>query len=437
MKRARLARLSALLILVGLFCVPTLGWGAQSAGHDANAFSAEDPASFDRFRVWLWTMDQGDEVYALFGHNALVIEDRWTGQSLAWNWGLFNFEDEDFLPRFLRGTMRYSMGPADPGAFLDSYVRANRTVYQNEVHLTQSEAEALDALVRWNFEPANRPYVYHYFQDNCSTRIRDALDQVLGGSIQAHFESRPFPWSYRQQARHLVQRVGWVDQGLSFLLGSRGDLPRSEYEAMFVPVTLMTLLENFERDEGPGTESRRALLGPREILFQSSRTELPPTPPTFAWTLLWVGLGGAGLLVGLARAAFQRARGAPLVLGVLGAGLALGSGLLGALLVFSLFTDHGFMHWNLNLFQVHPGHLLLGVLLPLYLVSGRGGWLLGRTSLALAGLSVLGLLLQGLGALNQGNADVLAWAVPLNLGYLLAVRSILRRPGVPSTALSL
>ena len=50
-------------------------------------------------------------------------------QELVWNWGLFSFEDPDFLPRFLRGTMLYSMGPALLEPFLEAYRAANRTVY--------------------------------------------------------------------------------------------------------------------------------------------------------------------------------------------------------------------------------------------------------------------------------------------------------------------
>jgi hypothetical protein len=396
--------------------------GAEPTGADPTA------AEPRRFQVWLWTMDQGDQVYELFGHNALVIADAWTGQTLAWNWGLFNFEDEDFLSRFLRGTMRYSMGPAYPDDFLESYRRANRTVFQHRIYLTDDEATALDALVRWNFEPANRPYIYDYFRDNCSTRVRDALDQVLGGALRAHFEPRPYPWSYRDQSRHLVQGTAWVDQGLSFLLGSRGDYPRSEYEATFVPHTLMVLLEGFERTLPDGT--RVPLLGEREILFQSSRPPLPATPPPFSWGFLLFGLGGMGFLAGASRVGSLRGVGA-----VLGGGWAAGSGALGGLLVFSLFTDHVFMHWNLNLLQVSPIHLGLAVLLPWVHFTGRGAPLLRAGAHAAVALSVAGLALQGSGLMVQGNADVLAWTVPMNVGLVLLARALAPATGaagVPS-----
>jgi hypothetical protein len=176
-----------------------------------------------RFRVWLLTMDRGDEVYEMFGHNALLIEDARTGQALAWNWGLFNFEDVDFIPRFLRGTMRYSMGPADPEPFLRSYRRRTARSTRTSIHLTQAQAAELDAFVRWNFLPENRPYIYDYYRDNCSTRLRDALDLVLGGQIAPASGTRPTGRSYRWYSRQLVQVTGWVDQGLSFLLGMRGD----------------------------------------------------------------------------------------------------------------------------------------------------------------------------------------------------------------------
>jgi hypothetical protein len=407
-----------LFSVVALFVLtPGVGQAAQ-VELDANPDAP-------RFQVYLWTMDQGDQVYELFGHNALVIEDAWTGQALAWNWGLFNFEDADFLSRFLRGTMRYSMGPADPAWFLASYIEANRTVIQNRIHLTEAEAEALDALVRWNFEPENRPYIYDYFRDNCSTRVRDALDAVLGGVIREHFDLRPFPWTYRDQARHLVQRVSWVDQGLSFLLGSRGDAPRSEFEAMYVPMTLLELLEAFEVETQDG--ARRPLLGPREVLYASTRSPLPPTPPSFTWSFLILGMVGGGTLLLLRR---RETAVAPepvrlrILIGGIGTGWALVAGLLGALLVFSLGTDHVFMHRNLNLFQTNPLHLVAAVLLLRRMFSGIVPRGLASVTLVIAALSAVGLVFQGVGILSQGNADVLALAVPLNLGLWLNARGL-------------
>lgn len=378
-----------------------------------------------RYRVYLLTVGQGSEVWELFGHNAILIMDRLTGEQLAWNWGLFNFEDDGFLFRFLKGTMRYTMGPFDANAFVNSYERTGRAVYANEVHLTQEEASALDAYVRNNFLPENRPYIYQYFRDNCSTRVRDALDAVLGGMLEAQFSERMTPRSYRWHSRRLVQVEGWVDQGLSFLLGTKGDHPISEWESMFAPLELMELLEGVERAT-PGGGSG-PLLGPRVTVLSSPRDGVPSGPPSLS--LLWplLGLLSGGVLAGLAHAGRQ-GRGwgrAGTFLGTFVWGLF--SGILGLLLLLSWFTDHEFIRWNLNLFHLSPlGLVLAGSSLALLLrgKGGRPGW--GRiargAALFIALLGAAAALLQATPFLAQGNAEVLSLALPINFALAWGMR---------------
>lgn len=408
----------------------------------AQAPAPEGDRSEERYEIHLVTMDQGDQVWEMFGHNALVVLDREAGTAVAWNWGVFNFEDVDFIPRFLRGTMLYRLEGMDPEWMIRSYIGDNRSVHTHRLHLSPDEAATLVEHIRVHYLPENRHYVYDYFRDNCSTRIRDALDLAVGGELRAHFEDRSTPRSYRWHSRRLVQRVGWVDQGLSFLLGPRGDLPRTEWEAMFVPMELARLLEDFER-EGPGGETR-PLLGPRQILFEADRPPTPAAPPPFSAWMPILGFVGGGLLIllgwwaaGAGRAegpAGGRGRGgvgARAAFGVAAGGWALFSGALGWLLVASWFTDHTFIHWNLNLLYASP--LALPLLAPLWssLVSGRrargsaGRWATG-TALLIAGISVVGALIQATGLVIQGNGEVIALALPINLALAVAVTRIHR-----------
>lgn len=425
---ARATALAAVLLMAlgALIGTPLAALGQPPAEVDPG--HAEGP-----LQVWLLTMDRGDQVYEMFGHNALLIRDDRTGQELAWNWGLFNFEDVDFIPRFLRGTMRYSMGPADPGPFLQSYAAANRAVHANRIHLTQAQAAELDAFVRWNFQPENRPYVYDYYRDNCSTRLRDALDRVLGGQIAARFQEQSTGRSWRWYSRQLVQVTGWVDQGLSFLLGMRGDAVISEWEAMFLPGELLAYLEGFEVEDPAG--GTRPLLGPRQTLVEAVRPPLPETPPGPSWLLLLAGLAGGGVFVGLSRAlgpapthatAPRTASLARIPLVVLTLAWGAFSGLLGALLMAAWFTDHHFIQVNLNLLHFSPlaplGALFLVGLLAAPGRLGRGWVHTGARwiPLAVAGLGLAAAALQAGGLLHQGNADVIFLGLPLNVGLAAA-----------------
>jgi hypothetical protein len=320
--------------------------------------------------------------------------------------------------------MLYEMGPIDPRALLASYAAADRTVYRNRIHLTQAEARALDEFVRWNYEPENRAYFYHYFRDNCSTRLRDALDLVLGETLRDAFAGRVTPRSYRWHTRRLVQEVGWVDQGLSFLLGTRGDLPRTEWEAMFIP---MELLRNLEGVERPGrVEESPYLLGPRETLYRAARPPAPESPPGFSllWPLLGLGIAGAlGILA--TRADRHRWAGWGLALGVSLWGIF--SAALGGILVMAWLTDHDFIQWNVNLLHLSPAGILLAgtSLVAVARPGGRAGAGAFAIALAIAAISVLGVLLEATPWIDQGNGEVLAVALPVNLAaaWALGIRA--------------
>lgn len=386
-------------------------------------------ARAQRFQVFLLTMDQGDAVWERFGHNALVIKDHERGEELAWNWGLFDFDEVDFIPRFLRGTMRYQMGPFPVEPMVRSYIDANRSVYAHEIFLTDEEAETLDRLVRVNYRPENRAYTYHYYLDNCSTRIRDLLDQVLGGLLSTTFDTDPTAKSFRWHSRRLVQETTWVDQGLSFLLGMRGDYPRTRWENMFVPMEMMVHLEGLERPlEGGGTAP---LMGTREVIHEADRPPPPNEAPGYSAVWLLLGLAGGAGVGALAGQASRGTRGGVAGLSVLVGFWGLFSGILGAILISAWFTDHDFIQANLNLFQTNPLGLLLMVVAPPALIRpglwrGRWGRTAARLAVLIAILSAFAAMLQFFTPLHQGNAEVISIALPINLAVAWALARVSR-----------
>jgi Domain of unknown function (DUF4105) len=381
----------------------------------------------ERYQVFLLTMDQGDEIWERFGHNAILIRDRSTGQDLAWNWGLFDFQAPNFALRFIRGTMTFSMGPSELEPMLAAYAQANRSVYANEIYLTQEEAGSLDDFVRRNFAPENRDYVYDYFRDNCSTRTRDALDQTLGGVLHDQFASVPTSTSYRWYVHRLVHDTVWLDQGLSFLLGSRGDVPITEWEAMFIPMDMERLLENAVRPDGAG--GTRPILGPRQVLFQADRPPTPDAPPSVSFWWLAMGAAGAAVLLLLGRAAHREKTWAGRTLAAVAIVWGLFSGILGSLLVTIWFTGHEFGYWNINLFYMSPFGLVLAVLAALVVFrgwdgpTGRRAW---KLSVLVAGLSLLAAALQLATVVRQGNPEVVALALPIDLALALALTWVAR-----------
>ena len=146
------------------------------------------PADSQALTVWLMTMGPGDAVWERFGHNAIRIRDERSGDDRVYNWGMFSLDQSGFVLRFLRGRMRYWMASEDAALTVDAYRSHNRSVTIQELALTGMQKLALLAFVQRNELPENRFYDYDYFLDNCSTRVRDALDVALGGVLATAFK---------------------------------------------------------------------------------------------------------------------------------------------------------------------------------------------------------------------------------------------------------
>jgi hypothetical protein len=174
-----------------------------SAPLAAQTPSTPEPGS--QLTVYLLTMGPGDQVWEKFGHNAIWIHDELNHTDIAYHWGLFDFADKDFIPRFVQGRMRYSMGAFDMNETIDAYRRANRTVWAQQLNLTPPQRQHLAEFVAWNVLPENRYYHYDYFRDNCSTRVRDALDGALGGIVKRETENIPSGTTYRFHTSRLTQ----------------------------------------------------------------------------------------------------------------------------------------------------------------------------------------------------------------------------------------
>jgi heme/copper-type cytochrome/quinol oxidase subunit 4 len=93
-----------------------------------------------------------------------------------------------------------------------------------------------------------------------------------------------------------------------------------------------------------------------------------------------------------------------------------------------LFTDHLYSYRNENLFQLNPSSLILFFMLVLTAVRVRKRERVSKNTMRwariVAGLAVLGCVVQLLPFMNQINGDVIAFALPLHLGVLALLGSI-------------
>jgi hypothetical protein len=380
----------------------------------------------DSLRVFLMTFGPGRQVWERFGHNAIWVHDPGQGTDEAYNYGLFDFHQQNFLLRFIRGQMWYWMAGYPAEQYVRQYQRDNRSIWIQELNLAPAKARELERFLEWNAEPEHRFYHYDYYRDNCSTRVRDALDRVLGGRLREQTAPLPTAATYRFHTQRLTANDPLISTGLLVALGPGVDRPISAWEEMFLPLKMR---EHVRRVTIAGPDGARVpLVRSERTLFESSAPAPPEAPPSWLgwYLLLGVAIGGVALAAapharasGWARAAFL----------VVTGGWALLAGLAGLVLagLWGL-TDHVMAYRNENLLQLSPLALLL---LPAMT------WALRRSDRArigvvvaagVAGLSALGLLLKALPGFDQRNAPVIAFALPAQVGIALALRHLARAP---------
>ncbi|HEX8904414.1 MAG TPA: DUF4105 domain-containing protein, partial [Longimicrobiaceae bacterium] len=391
------------------------------------------PAQADTgLRIILLTMGPGDEVWEKFGHNAIWVHDPARGTDQAYNYGMFDFRQHNFILNFARGRMNYWMQGFDVYRTMDVYRMLNRSIWAQELNLTPQQARAVRDYLEWNERPENRFYRYDYYRDNCSTRVRDVLDRILGGALSRATRSAPSGVTYRWHTRRLVgEGAGNIPiyTGINAGLGPAADRPISRWEEMFLP---MRLRDELRQIQVRGADGRMIPLVAREqTVFTATRPPERSGPPRWLLGYLLAGVAIGGAIALLATTAPKSRAGrwgfsAVSALWLLFAGF-------GGVILLGLWvaTDHAIAYRNLNLFQLSPFALPLVLFLPALAYGARwaGKWAV-RLALVVAAMSVLGLLLKVLPPFHQVNGEIIALALPVNLAVAWAAWRLAGAPPV-------
>lgn len=404
------------------------GAGAVDGPGDA---SRVDPRRGATLRVFLLTFGQGDAVWERFGHNAIRILDTATGEDVAWNWGTFDFAQPNFVGRFLTGDTRYWLDGVDANLMARAYAeQLNRTVWQQELALTDAQKAALQEFVRWNAQEEHRYYRYDYYRDNCSTRVRDALDRVTGGALRRALTLRQTPETWRSHTRRLVAGDPFTYTGIQLALGRDADRALTAWEAGFLPVQLMEAVRTV-RIARPSGGVAPLVLSERTLFTANRPAERAVPPTTWPWFLA-AGLVLGGAVAALGRAAGPRvdaegetregSRGARVGFGVLAGVWTLLTGLLGtALLLAGTVTKHApYMGKNLNLLAASPLALLLFVLIlvavcaPAGVRRERRAWRAAKLAGLVAALTLVGAVWTALPRVGQESFELFLAALPVH-----------------------
>ncbi len=321
-----------------------------SAQRSIDSLSAEAQVS-------LITIFPGDDVYSsVGGHSALRVYDPQQGIDWAFNYGTFDFSNlTTFIPNFLYGKLDYLLSVGSYPRAEDYYWEVEqRPILEQVLNLTAEQREAIFRYLQENARPENRTYRYDFFYDNCSTRIRDVLEQALGEQVRFNWASGPQP-SYRKLLDDPLVDQPWLNFGLDVLLGSPADQTTTERQATYQPLVLMRA---FDHAEVNPDSAWIPLVAHTDTVAWSDERGHPPAPLPWPQIVGWL-LFALGVVLSIRRLrqpSSSRSWFDAVLFGV--------AGLVGVAVFFLwVISEHAVTKTNLDMLWAWPTHLVAAVFL--------------------------------------------------------------------------
>lgn len=293
--------------------------------------------------ISILTCSPGSELYSLFGHTAIRVNDPQENLDIVFNYGTFDFATPGFYLKYAQGLLPYQLTISSFPNFMDAYRAEGRTVYSQALQLDSLSKQKLFGLLVENYQPANRSYLYNFLFDNCTTRSRDIVLKSVSDSVS---------WQLRDSGKNFWNLLDeylrispWVQWGIHTILGQPGTRQASTFEYMFLPDYLMYGLDS-------AFYQNKKLVDKTEILYQAP--ELQVKNPWYK-VPFFIFLVGTVLLI-----VFIQIQKRHLLLNIVSFLLFAFTGILGVLIVFlGFFTEHPITFPNWSILWANPLNLIV------------------------------------------------------------------------------
>jgi hypothetical protein len=193
--------------------------------------------------VELVTMGIGALIWERHGHIALCLRYRNPGKDRCYNYGVAEFHKPlSMAAAFFRGANAFWVEAQSTSQLIRTYVYRDRTVWVQPLPLTVEEKRKVIEKLDHDDQDAHRYYAYDHFLDNCTTRVRDVIDDATGGALRA-MDEPPGDKTFRDLARDgfFGKRVPLLITDLA--MGRSTDRVPTYWERMFLPQYLREAAE--------------------------------------------------------------------------------------------------------------------------------------------------------------------------------------------------
>ena len=298
-------------------------------------------------RISLLTCAPGtNELYEVFGHSGLRIIDSNSVTDYVFSYGNFNFNDKNFYLKFIRGKLLYFVDADNFEDFKYQYQSDNRSITEQVLNLSAEEKIKTEQALIENSREENKYYKYDFFLNNCTTRLRDIIQENKHPHPIFKYVM-PAGTTFRQAIHQYLDKGGkyWGELGIDIFLGQPTDAVMTIPQSEFLPDNLMKSLDSSN-------------LGHQLILTKTSLFPVTNDGNNFSlftpfnlFTLLFVII----LLL-----SFSKNKLAQLFLKGFDGLYFLMTGLLGILLIFMwTATDHAMCKNNFNLLWAWPTNVIM------------------------------------------------------------------------------
>jgi hypothetical protein len=200
----------------------------------------------DQATVSLLTCGPGNELYSVFGHTAIRINDPLHGMDVVYNYGTFDFDTPNFYLKFVKGDLQYFVSTSSYEDFVYTYQYYNRDVYEQQLNLSPDQKQSIATDLSTTLTSDKRFYTYKYFDRNCTTMVADVINAHLEQKIS--MKNKDEGKSYRKIVIEYLDNSFYENLGISLIFGNKTD---RKMERLFLPQQLLEGLSNTLTSTGP------------------------------------------------------------------------------------------------------------------------------------------------------------------------------------------
>lgn len=217
-------------------------------------------------KVSVLTCGTGNESYSLFGHTAIRITDTDHFIDLVYNYGAFDFNTPNFVPKFVKGDLQYFAVAHSFSDFMNEYNYERRSVFEQELNIPYALKQKLFQNLNTSLASGESHYTYKFIDKNCTSMVVDIINKTL--DTVAIVKNTDTNLTYRTILYPYFDHHFYEKLGTSIIFGKKVDQLGTQ---IFLPFELQ--------------KSLKKVLYKNKLLAKENKTllEFNETPPSFWW----------------------------------------------------------------------------------------------------------------------------------------------------------